>query len=170
MLMMVVLVLGQAAGGGAQRPTVLPGCEGAWTRAANAWERAKRPEFLQYCDLVGSARAKLSAGRGDPRVALDLARLAESVLADRSDALVLEGRALVAMGDGPRAAAAFRAALARDPRALDEPTAHLAWARSLALSGQPGLAAEAYQSLQPWMQSFAARTVRPLRSKPGLQP
>jgi tetratricopeptide (TPR) repeat protein len=153
MLMVVVLVLGQSTGV-AVSPGVPTACQAVWARAGNAWERAKRPELLQYCDIVGSARAKLGAGHGAARAALDVAREAEQVLPERADAFVLEGRALAALGDGPQAVGAFRSAVARDPRALDDPAARLAWARALVRTGQPKEASEAYRSLQPWIREL----------------
>jgi tetratricopeptide (TPR) repeat protein len=88
------------------------------------------------------------------KAGLDLAREAERVLADRAEAFVLEGRALMALGDGQQAVTAFRAAVVRDARALDEPIARLAWARALAQTGQLKEAAEAYRILQPWVREL----------------
>jgi len=154
--MVVVLVLGQATGvaPAVGIPGVPPACQTAWARAGNVWERAKRPELLRYCDLVASARAKLSADAAGAGAALDAAREAQRVVPGRVEALVLEGRALVVLGDGPGAVRAFREAIERDPRALDEPSSRLAWARSLARTGQPGPASDAYRSLQPWAREL----------------
>ena len=156
MLMLVVLVLGQSTGVAATpaASAAPPSCQAAWAQAGNVWERAKRPELLRYCDVVGSARAKLSSSHGAAKAGLDLAREAERILADRAEAFVLEGRALMAMGEGRQAVTAFRAALTRDARALDEPIARLAWARALAQTGQVEEAAEAYRILQPWAREL----------------
>jgi len=151
--MLVVLMLGQSTGVAAT-PAAPPSCQAAWAQAGNVWERAKRPELLRYCEVVGSARAKLSSGHTAVKAGLDLAREAERVLADRAEAFVLEGRALMALGDGQQAVTAFRAAVVRDARALDEPIARLAWARALAQTGQLKEAAEAYRILQPWVREL----------------
>jgi len=151
--MVAILVLGQAAGFGPAGgvPGVPLACQLAWARAGNVWERAKRPELLRYCDLIGSARAKLSSGRAGATSALDAAREARRMLPERVEALVIQGRALVVLGDGPGAVLAFRAAVARDPTAIDEPSARLAWARALARTGEPRLASDVYRSLEPWV-------------------
>lgn len=123
---------------------VLPG-----ERGANVWERAKIPELRRYCDLLASASAKLTPGT---RMLPDVVRLADEadrLVPGRAAPLLLKGRALSTMSQHAPALAALREARARDDRALDEPMALLAWARSLAFSGDSVAAHAAYRELLP---------------------
>jgi tetratricopeptide (TPR) repeat protein len=93
--------------------------------------------------------------------ALRLAREADALVPGRALPLVLEGRALSELGSFAEAAAALRAAKERDPHALDDPLALLAWARALAFQGDAGGARDAYRELLPRadMLSLADRGV-----------
>jgi len=123
---------------------VLPG-----ERGANVWERAKIPELRRYCDLVASATAKLAPGsRMVPDVVL-LADQADALVPGRAAPMLVKGRALCQLARYSDALAALRAAEGRDERALDEPAALLAWARSLAFTGDAAGARAAYRALLP---------------------
>jgi tetratricopeptide (TPR) repeat protein len=126
-----------------------PECGDGGGRTANVWERAKSPELRQYCDLVASASSKLAGMGVVAEAALVAAREAESVLGGHAAPCVLQGRALVALGRFAEGLAAFSAGKARDPRALDDPPALLAWARALARTGRLDDAADAYRALLP---------------------
>src|SRR5690349_15749949 len=98
----------------------------------NVWERAKAPETRRYCDLLASGAAKLAGGAGGAREALAIADEAEHVAPGHAAPSVLRGRALSRLGLWADALAALERARDRDPRALDDPPALLAWARVLA--------------------------------------
>jgi tetratricopeptide (TPR) repeat protein len=147
MLDAVVLVLAQLAGAWSSgRP---PECGDPGGHAANVWERAKSPELRRYCDLIASASSKLAGPATMAQGARDAAREAERVLPGHAAARVLEGRALAVLGKVDEALAALEDGRSRDPRALDDPLALLAWARTLARTGRREAAAEAYRALLP---------------------
>ena len=148
MLLPLSLVLAQAAAGAwsSGRP---PECGDPGGRATNVWERAKRPELRRYCDLVASAASKLAGTSAMAQAALEAAEQADRVLPGHAAPLVLEGRALAALGKLDAAYEALRDGRARDPGALDDPWALRAWARVLALTGHADQAAKAYRALLP---------------------
>jgi tetratricopeptide (TPR) repeat protein len=147
MLRALPLLLAQAAGAWwTARPAE---CGDPGGRAANVWERAKSPELRRYCDLVASASSKLAGIAAMAQGALDSAREADRVLPGRAAPLVLEGRALAVLGKYGEALAALVEGRSRDPRALDDPPALLAWARALGRTGRREEAAEAYRALLP---------------------
>jgi tetratricopeptide (TPR) repeat protein len=145
--LLVLSLLADMGHGPRVRPAecnVLPG-----ERGANVWERAKIPQLRRYCDLIASASAKLSPGS---QLLTDVVRIsdeAEALVPGRPAPLVLKGRALSALGRHAEALVVLRAAQARDERALDDPMALLAWARSLALTGDTVHARVAYRDLLP---------------------
>ncbi len=124
--------------------------------AANVWERAKSPELRRYCDLVASASSKLAGTAAMAQVALESARGAEAVLPGHAAPLVLEGRAFVALGKLDDAVKALERGKRREPTALDEPLALLAYGRALARSGRAQDAAEAYRALLPRASALSA--------------
>jgi tetratricopeptide (TPR) repeat protein len=150
----LLFVFAQVAAGGwsSGRP---PECGDLGARAANPWERAKSPELRRYCDLVASASSKLAGIAPVPQSALDAAREADGILSGHAAPRVLEGRALAALGKYDEAFAALGDGKARDPRALDDPFALLAWARTLARTGRRDAAAEAYRALLPRSTALA---------------
>ncbi len=138
---------GGAAGGWTTgRP---PECGEGRAHAANVWERAKSPELRRYCDLVASAASKLAGTTAMAAGALTAAQQADAVLPGRAAPRVLEGRALVALNRLDEAAEALRDGQSRDPRALEDPLALLAWARVLARTGHAAEAADAYRAVLP---------------------
>src|SRR5258708_13829782 len=143
-----VLVVAQASDGpgpvaaAALRP--LPCAEGGSQRG-NVWERAKSPELRRYCDLLASASSKLVGSSPSPAAALDAAKEAETIVAGSGAALVLEGRALAALGHLPEALATFEEVPARDPPPFAEPLPLLSLARVLAAAGHPADAARPYR-------------------------
>jgi tetratricopeptide (TPR) repeat protein len=149
----VSFVLAQAASWSTGRP---PECGEPGGHAANAWERAKSPELRRYCDLVASASSKLAGTTAMAEAALQSAREADKVLPGHAAPRVLQGRALAALGRLDQAVLAMREGKARDPAALDEPLALLAWARVLARTGDTAGAAEAYRALLPRASALSA--------------
>jgi tetratricopeptide (TPR) repeat protein len=133
-----------------------PECGEPGGRAANVWERAKSPELRRYCDLVASAASKLAGTTGMAEQALAAAQQADGVLPGHAAPRVLEGRALVALGRLDEAAQALADGKTRDPRALEDPLALLAWARVLARTGHAEDAADAYRALLPRATSLSA--------------
>ena len=124
-------------------------CGDSGGRGSNVWERAKSPQLRQYCDLVAGASSKLAGTTAMAHVALESARQAEAVLPGHAAPLILEGRALLALGQLDEALTALEKARARDPHGLDDPLAVLAWGRALARSNRTAEAAEAYRTLLP---------------------
>ena len=129
---------------------VLPG-----ERGANVWERAKIPELRRYCDVLASAAAKLSPGSHLVPDVVRLANEADALVPGRAAPMLLKGRALSQLGKFPDALLALQAAHDRDPHALDDPAALLAWARSLESTGDANGARDAYRSLLPRAESLS---------------
>jgi tetratricopeptide (TPR) repeat protein len=133
-----------------------PECRAAGDHTTNAWERAKSPELRRYCDLVASASSKLAGTRAMAEAALASAGEAEQVLPGHAAPLVLQGRALAALGKLELASKALAEGKARDPAVLDDPLALLAWARVLARTGRAAEAAAAYRALLPRASALSA--------------
>lgn len=134
-----------------------PECgEGRGHAAQNVWERAKSPELRRYCDLVASAASKLAGTTAMAEQALAAAQQADTVLPGHAAPRVLAGRALATLGRLDQAAEALRDGKARDPRALEDPLALLAWARVMARTGNAAEAADAYRALLPRATSLSA--------------
>jgi tetratricopeptide (TPR) repeat protein len=165
MLMWVVLLLGQSAVAGFMAPAA---CQALWTQTANIWERSRQSQLIRYCDLVGSSCSKLASGDRAAKAAFEVAHEAELVLPERAEALVVEGRALVAMGEVTRAVDILRTAIARDSHVLDEPATRLSWARALARTGHRDEAVEAYRELEPWVSMFHGAERSAARVEVGL--
>lgn len=148
MLGAVVFVLAQASAGAwsSGRP---PECADSGGSADNVWERAKSPELRRYCDLVASASSKLAGIAAMSQTALQAAREADATLPGHAAPLALEGRAFAALGKYSDALTALTEARRRDARALEDPPALLAWARSLARGRMQDAATEAYRALLP---------------------
>ncbi len=132
-----------------------PECSDDGGRMRNVWERAKAPDLRRYCDAVASASAKLAGTASMAQAALDAAREAERTLPGHAAPLILQGRALAALGQPEAALGALREGRARDPRALDEPRVALVWARTLAHTGMRAEALAAYRGLLPRASSLS---------------
>jgi tetratricopeptide (TPR) repeat protein len=124
-------------------------------RGANVWERAKVPELRRYCDLVASGFAKLAPGSRMVAEVVQIADHADALVPGRAAPMLLKGRALCRLGRFPEARVALAAAHDRDDRALDDPAALLAWARSLEATGDALLAAGAYRTLLPRAEALS---------------
>ncbi len=147
MWLALLLVFAQAPGAWASaRP---PECADQGGKGANVWERAKSPELGRYCDLVAGASSKLAGVGATAEAALAAAREADGILPGHAAPRVLEGRALSTLGRFEEAVAAFQDGTKRDPRALEDPPALLAWARALARTGRRDASADAYRALLP---------------------
>jgi tetratricopeptide (TPR) repeat protein len=146
--------------------SAVAGSSGAWSsarppecapldvgRLTNVWERAKAPKLRRYCDLLASGASKLAGGPGMREEVLGIADHAEQTYPGHAAPMALKGRALCELGRYAEALAALREAKARekDDRALDDPLALYAWARSLARGTPPDLAGAvaAYGALLP---------------------
>src|SRR3977135_3064399 len=123
MLVPLVALLLAQTGSGAWASVRPPECADAGGRATNAGERAKSPELRRYCDLVASASSKLARTAGRAEGALDTAARGARGRLDEPLAALSEGEA-------------------RDPRALDDPLALVAWARVLARTAHVDRATE----------------------------
>ncbi len=155
MIAPLCLLVAQAAGGAwsSGRP---PECGEPGGRTANVWERAKSPELRKYCDRVASASSKLAGTAAMAQAALESARAADALVPGHAAPLVLEGRALVALGKLGDALGALERAKDREPGAFDDPLALLAYARALARTGHSAEAADAYRALLPRASGFSA--------------
>jgi tetratricopeptide (TPR) repeat protein len=162
MLPALVLVLA-LAGPGAWSSGRPRECGDPAERGGNVWERAKSPELRRYCDLVASSSSKLAGVAAMAQAALDAAKEADQVLPGHAAPRVLEGRALAALGKYGEALAALTEGRSRDPRALDDPPALLAWARALARTGRTEAAGDAYRALLP--RASALSTADRVRSE-----
>lgn len=147
------LVLAQTVSFATGRP---PECADPGGRSANVWERARRPELRRYCDLVASASSKLAGTTAMAESALASAREANEILPGYAAPLVLEGRALAALGKLEEARKALAAARALDASALEDPLALLAWARVAARTGHTDEAEGAYRALLPRASAISA--------------
>ncbi len=144
--MIALFLVAQLSLSAASRP-VECGVDGSM-RGTNIWERAKHPELRHYCDLLATGASKLVS----PSTAADALREAdeaETVMAGHAAPRTLKGRALAKLGRFTEAYAAFTDAKSRDARALDDPAALLAYARSAARSGHAPEALAAFRSLLP---------------------
>ncbi len=124
-------------------------------RGTNMWERAKHPELRHYCDLLAAGASKLVS----PTTAADALREADDadqVMPGHAAPLTLKGRALAKLNRPTEAYAAFTEAKRRDARALDDPAALLAFARSCARSGHAPEALTAFRSLLPRADGLAS--------------
>lgn len=140
---------------GSARPAECAGLDGF--RTANVWERAKEPQLRRYCDLLASGTAKLV---GDGPLAKDVLAIADDadrLLSGRAAPSVLRGRALLRLGKPQAALDAFKEAVKRDDRALDDPVALLAWARANARTRHFDEAAQAYRAALPRTSALAAQ-------------
>jgi len=144
LLLLADVTAHHGAGGRPAECNALPG-----ERGANVWERAKIPDLQHYCDLLASGAAKLSPGSRSANDVVALAERAEHLVPGRAATCILRGRALAQLGKYADALVALRDAKSRDERALDEPTALFALARSLASTGDAAAAHEAFRELLP---------------------
>jgi tetratricopeptide (TPR) repeat protein len=154
-VIVLALVLAQAGppvGWSNGRPPECTSLEGP--KAGNVWERAKAPQLRAYCDLLASGASKVAGAGAGAADALRIADEAERTLPGRAGPPVLRGRALARLGRWSEAYAALADAKAKDDRALDEPTALLAWARALARGQRAKEAADAYRALLPRASSL----------------
>ncbi len=118
-------------------------------RGTNVWERAKHPELRRYCDLLASGASKLAAGATLAREVVGIADEADRLMPGHAAPLALRGRALAHLGQFPEAYASFVEARKRDPRAVDDPSALYAFARSAARTGHEDEARGAFRALLP---------------------
>jgi tetratricopeptide (TPR) repeat protein len=152
----VPLVIAQIVSGAAWSTGRPPECGEPGGRAGNVWERAKSPQLRRYCDLVASAASKLAGTASMAEQALVSAQDAERTLPGHAAPRVLAGRALESLGRLDEALAALEDGRKREPGALDDPLALLAWARALARTGNGDRASEAYRALLPRASSLSA--------------
>jgi tetratricopeptide (TPR) repeat protein len=145
-----------AAQGGAWSSGRPPECSEPGGRAGNVWERAKSPELRRYCDLVASAASKLAGTASMAEQALAATQEADRIVPGHAAPRVLAGRALLALGRLDAAVAALADGKAREPGALDDPLAMLAWARAMARTGHADVAAEAYRAVLPRATGLSA--------------
>jgi tetratricopeptide (TPR) repeat protein len=118
-------------------------------RAANVWERAKAPELRAYCDLLASGASKLAGVQGSPREVLQIADEADKKMPGKLAPSVLRGRAFERLRRYDDAFATLSGVRAKDPSALEDASALLAFARSAVRTAHPKEAEEAYHALLP---------------------
>lgn len=117
-------------------------------KATNVWERAKAPELRAYCDLLASGAAKLAGGQGAQTV-LPIADEADRRVPGKLAPSILRGRAFERLGRYEEAFATLAAVGRRDPLAVEDAFALLAFARASVRTNHQKQAAEAYRALLP---------------------
>ena len=118
-------------------------------KAANVWERAKAPELRVYCDLLASGASKLAGIQGSPRDVLLIADEADKKLPGKLAPSVLRGRAYERLRRWDDAYSTLQAVRSKDPTALEDASALIAFARAAVRTSHPKEAAEAYHALLP---------------------
>ncbi|WP_394820655.1 hypothetical protein [Pendulispora albinea] len=129
------------------RPLECTATEGP--HAGNVWERAKTPALRKYCDLLASGASKLAASATMAYEVLGIADEADRMVPGHTAPAVLRGRAYAKLGRWLEAYNALNTARIRDPRALDDAVALLAWARVAVRAGHPDDGHAAYRMLLP---------------------
>lgn len=114
--------------------------------AASPWSSARATALSAYCAALASASSKLSSA---PEAALAAARSADDLLAERAATAVISARALLRLGRIDESLAEFDRALARDPRALEAPTALRDHATALRRAGRLDASLATYRKLVP---------------------
>jgi len=137
-------------------------------RGTNIWERAKHPELRRYCDLLATGASKL-VSQATATEALRQADEAEQVMGGHAAPLVLKGRALAKLGRYTEAYTAFGEAKRRDARALDDPAALLAFARSAARAGHAPEALVAFRALLPRADALSSAERAPAYVEAAMQ-
>lgn len=126
------------------RASVRPAeCGGSTTATASRWARAREPRLGRYCDALARGYAQVGTL---PKDALALAREAEAALPGHVPALVLEARALVALGDYNEAWSRFERVLASGAQ-VDAPSILHAMAVSAVRTRHADAGMAAYRAL-----------------------
>lgn len=126
------------------RASVRPAeCGGSTTATAGRWARAREPRLGRYCDSLARGYALVGSL---PKDALALARQAEEALPGHVPALVLEARALVALGDYAGAWSRFERVLASGVQ-VDAPSILHAMAVSAVRTHHTDAGMTAYRAL-----------------------
>ncbi len=112
----------------------------------SAWDRARAPHLVRYCDFLAHAEVRLLR---EPARAEQAATAAGALLPEQAAPLVLRARAALYQGKAAGALPLFDQALALDPAALRDPRAQLDQAAALRDAGETRRAIEAYRGLLP---------------------
>jgi tetratricopeptide (TPR) repeat protein len=152
MLFSVLVVLQLGSGG----PALAPECGAGGREGTNVWERAKHPELRHYCDLLASGAAKLAATATMAREVVGIANEADKTNPGRAAPLVLRGRAQMKLLQYEESYQSFVEAKKRDPNAVEDPVALLAFARAASRSGHEGDARDAFRALLPRASALSA--------------
>ena len=110
------------------------------------WDRARRPRLATFCDSLAQGYARLAQA---PSEAQRAAQRAEKALPGRAAPLVLEARALVALGRDADAWKLFGDARKRDRRSVETPGALHALAVAAVRTKNQAEAVRAYRALAP---------------------
>jgi hypothetical protein len=110
------------------------------------WERAREPRLVIYCDALASGYSALARA---PAQALAAARKAQTALPGRAAAIVLEARALVALGKSSEAWPRFVLARKSSRRSAESPGALHDLAVAALQSGHKDEAVRAFRALAP---------------------
>lgn len=127
------------------------------TSASTLWEKVREPGLRRYCDTLAQGFGALATR---PEQARSLAHRASEISPSRAAPFVLSGRAEVALARYREGLEAFEEARTRDDRALDEPLALHAYARSLAHTGAVEGARAAYRALASRISLFPSAELR----------
>ncbi len=110
------------------------------------WSRARTPNLERYCALIARAHARIDENPTAARIA---AEQADALVPNRAAPLVVLARVALMEGDVPKAVERFHAALARDPRAVEQPVAMHDLARAELRSGKLDQALATFRVLVP---------------------
>jgi hypothetical protein len=110
------------------------------------WERARQPRLALYCDALANGYSALGRAPAD---ALTAARKAQTTLPGRAAAIVLEARALVALGKSSEAWPRFVLARKSSRRSVESPGALHDFAVAALESGHHEEAVRAFRALAP---------------------
>jgi hypothetical protein len=125
----LVVLLAAEGAGPAQIPCGAGAGAGADVRGAGAdhWDRARNGVVVRFCDRLAMGSARLAT---NPEAALEAADEADTLVPDQARALVLRGRALLALSRAQEAKVALVRAGGLDRAVLGEPLALWALARA----------------------------------------
>ncbi|CAN5353400.1 hypothetical protein BH09MYX1_BH09MYX1_10550 [soil metagenome] len=153
MISAVLVVMLQLGSGG---PALAPECGAGGREGTNVWERAKHPELRHYCDLLASGAAKLAGNASMARDVVSLAEEADKTNPGHAAPLVLRGRALMRLTRFEESYQSFIDAKKRDPNAVEDPVALLAYARAASRSNHLDGARDAFRALLPRASALSA--------------
>lgn len=136
----------RAASGSSPRPAECSPSSGRVGRGHTLWDRARDPRLVEYCNALARGYSRLASQPGD---SLRAAKQAAEAEPGRIAPLLLQGQALVALGQQGQAYDVFRKAFEQQPELRLSPEALHAYALAAVGSGHQQAALTAYRRLVP---------------------